>query len=96
MCAEKLRVAELAKVVALEWASPESRTQAIVEDPSLLHDLIQLAKESLVIDISECVHCGCFTFNARSETCSCGQELYPVSKRVEAGEAFDLRRWLSG
>lgn len=37
------------------------------------------------IAISECIHCDCLTLNAKSDTCACGNELYPVSKNVPAG-----------
>jgi hypothetical protein len=36
-------------------------------------------------ELTECVHCGHVTLNGESDTCACGQELYPVSKNVPPG-----------
>jgi hypothetical protein len=40
-------------------------------------------------NVSHCVHCGriwIFTKESGSDNCSCGAELYPVSRKLSTGE----------
>lgn len=43
-----------------------------------------------MIEVAHCVHCGGITLAPKSDTCSCGAELYPVTKMVPLDEAIPV------
>ncbi len=49
----------------------------------------RVAKFTSQVEAAECIHCNCITLNPTSDTCTCGNELYPVSRIVPLGVATD-------
>jgi hypothetical protein len=43
------------------------------------------AKPDKSVEIAECIWCDCVTINPESETCACGEEFSPTTKRVPPG-----------
>lgn len=57
-----------------------------------MEEPVRLIKGKPCIVVSHCVHCGCVTFHAQSETCGCGAELYPVRGIIPLGEPIPLAK----
>jgi hypothetical protein len=49
----------------------------------------RVAKLTSQVEAAECYHCNCVTLNPTSDICTCGNELYPVSRIVPLGVATD-------